>query len=65
MKNLYEIEYTKEYVGTNFHTYKTGLKLYQIPATSELNAATRLGQIFFDDEFEIDIVSIKAVKVNV
>lgn len=65
MKNLYEIEYTKEYVGTSFDPYKTKVKLYQIPASSELNAAAVLGQMCFDDDYEIDIVSIKTVKVNV
>lgn len=40
------------------------LKDYQIPATSELNAAVRLGQIFGDDreyreDLHIEIIDIK------
>lgn len=52
--SLYLIEFLKNGVKRN----------YQIPASSELNAAVRLGQIFGDDrnyreDLSIEIVNIK------
>ncbi len=65
MKNLYEISYTKEYSGDDFDPYTTGLIEYQIVATGEWNACARLGQIYFDDQWTIDIVKITLVKRDV
>jgi len=65
MNNLYELIYTKEYNGDDFNPYITGLRAYQIISTNELNAAARLGQIYFDDTFTIDIVKITLIKSNV
>lgn len=51
---LFEIRYTKD---------KGVIKTYQIPALSAYDACVRLGQIYGDDKYYRDDVSIHVVEV--
>lgn len=59
MDKLFEIKYAKKLEG-EVHWGQS--RLYQIPATNEQNALVKLGQIFHQEDTQIDVLSIKQVR---
>lgn len=58
---IYEIQYTKEYIGEELQPHKTGLKVYQVPSDHEYNALVKFGQIMNNEDYKIDILYIHQV----